>query len=96
MKDAKNPEKGVFDYTEPKIPFNVFNQSKKLKQFELMVEIGQGICLPKSKDYKIRVAIADFFVDTKKPVEVKKNYCRWNQTNTIIELFFCNILRKRN
>lgn len=81
VKDTRTPEKSVLPYTEPKdqIPFHVFNQAKSLKKYELIFEIGQGICLPKTKDYKIRVSIADFFVDTKIPKEKKKKYCRWSQ-----------------
>jgi hypothetical protein len=47
-------------------------------EFEILAEIGGGICLPGKKAYKIRIAINDFNLDTPAPKESKPNYCRWS------------------
>ena len=48
-------------------------------EYEIIVEIGVGICLPKKTNYHIKVSINDFFVETKDPKECKENYCRWSE-----------------
>lgn len=49
-------------------------------QYEIICEIGSGICLPETNNkYKIRIAINDFNFSTEKPLESKNNYCRWNK-----------------
>lgn len=45
----------------------------------IAAEIGAGICLPDSKKYNIKITINDFTMETDKPVETKKNYCRWTK-----------------
>ncbi len=48
-------------------------------EFEIICEIGSGICLPDTKKYKIKVSINDFTLTTDSPLESKENYCRWNK-----------------
>lgn len=48
-------------------------------EFEIIAEIGSGICLPGKKKYTIRIAINDFSIDCQPPKESKENYCRWSE-----------------
>ena len=48
------------------------------EEFEIMAEIGSGICLPGKSKYRVRIAINDFFMDTADPKEHKDKYCRWS------------------
>jgi hypothetical protein len=48
------------------------------KNFQLIVEIGGAIHLPKSKAYKVKVQINDWSWTTDKPTEVQENYCRYS------------------
>ena len=50
-----------------------------MNEYEIICEIGYGICLPDNKKYKIKVAINDFSLMTEAPLETKQNYCRWNK-----------------
>ena len=35
--------------------------------------------MPGKKNYTVKIAINDFFLETQKPKESKDNYCRWSQ-----------------
>lgn len=48
------------------------------REFEVQAEVGSAICLPAHKKYTVRIQIADFFIDTKAPLESKASYCRWS------------------
>ena len=50
-----------------------------MQEFEIVCEVGYGICLPESKKYKVKVAINDFSMITDAPLEAKEHYCRWNK-----------------
>ena len=50
-----------------------------MNEYEIIAEIGFGICLPESKKYKVKIAINDFEMITEAPIEAKENYCRWNK-----------------
>jgi hypothetical protein len=47
-------------------------------EYEIIAEVGSGICLPGKKNFKVRIAINDYFFDTPAPKEPKANYCRWS------------------
>jgi hypothetical protein len=49
----------------------------KTKDFDVIGEICSGISLPDSSKYSVKIAIADYSMQTKDPVKVKKNYNRW-------------------
>ena len=48
------------------------------QNYKICVEFGSGICLPNTKDYKIRLAIGPQKWDFT-PKEKKRNYCRWDK-----------------
>jgi len=48
-------------------------------EFQLVAEIGQAICLPDTKKYKMKICIGDFELTTDGPVEYKENYCRYSK-----------------
>lgn len=48
-------------------------------EYEIIAEVGCGICLPDTKKYKIMICINDFSFQTDVPLESKENYCRWNK-----------------
>lgn len=50
-----------------------------MQEYEIICEVGYGICLPDSKKYKVMVAINDFTMTSEAPLEAKENYCRWNK-----------------
>ena len=50
-----------------------------MNEYEIMAEIGCGMCLPDEKKYKIKITINDYSMITDNPVEVKPGYCRWNK-----------------
>ena len=76
--DTKHPEMKIEDISN-----SVKQDAAKWvtqTEYELMVEIGTGICLPDSKKYKIRIAINDFVLQTDGSMHDKEeNYCRWNK-----------------
>lgn len=51
----------------------------ELNDYEILAEIGQGICLPDNKKYKVKIAINDFqTLVTPDPKEAKNSYNRWS------------------
>jgi hypothetical protein len=52
---------------------------KVMKEFEIQAEVGGGICLPSGKPYKVRIQIADFFLDTNEAISPKQSANSWNQ-----------------
>jgi C2 domain len=50
----------------------------KQVEYEIMAEVGCGVCMPETKKYKIKISINDWSITTAAPLESKENYCRWN------------------
>jgi hypothetical protein len=78
--DVKNPEMKVVplsaDFKAQIAAAGAFDYN----EFEIIAEIGAGICLPGKKKYHIRIAINDFqTLETTDPKEFKDKYCRWGQ-----------------
>jgi hypothetical protein len=48
------------------------------KEYEIMFEVSQGICLPGKEKYKILLKIGDFEIKTGKPSYYTRGYCFWN------------------
>jgi hypothetical protein len=42
-----------------------------MTEYEIIAEMGSGICLPDSKKYKFRIAINDFIMNSDAPLECK-------------------------
>ena len=64
-----------------KIPAEPVKESAQFadeREFEVIAEVGQGVSLPETENYKVKIRIADFEMETPKPVEKKENYCRWS------------------
>lgn len=50
------------------------------KEYEIIAEVGMGICLPSnSRSYKVMIKIADFELTTTDPKEAKNGYNRWSE-----------------
>ena len=47
-------------------------------EYEIIAEVGQGIALPAAHKYNIKIKLADFELQTEKPVYVENTYNRWN------------------
>jgi len=47
------------------------------KEFDIIAEVCSGISLPDSSKYAVKIAIADFNLQTKEPLLVKNCYNRW-------------------
>jgi hypothetical protein len=78
--DSKHPERkeAVLEDTikQQAISLGFFQE----KEYEVIGEIGMGICLPSnSKQYKIKIKIGDFELITENPKEYKQGYCRWSE-----------------
>ena len=50
----------------------------KERDFLVLAEISQGVCLPSDSKYRVRVRIADFELTTSKPEYRNNGYCFWN------------------
>ena len=56
------------------------------EDYELMIEIGQGITLPeKDKDYRICVKVMDEEWVCEKPKEKKGEYVRWHSRSKVLK-----------
>jgi len=78
--EVKNPEMKLAPLAPELKEYATHQRAYEQETFELMAEIGQGICLPgKETKYKIKVQINDFVWETDAPKEKKKGYCRWSQ-----------------
>lgn len=77
--DSKSPQKGQVD-------LNKLDQTGILakckqdgvyeeREYQIQVEFGSGICLPKSSDYRARLSIGNFFIDSDKPKGKIKGTC---------------------
>jgi len=78
-KDSKHPEKREQNLEEG-IKQRALNEGLfQPKQYTVIAEVGQGICLAGAKKYKVMIKIADKEFLTKDPVENKKGYCRWSE-----------------
>ena len=50
------------------------------KEYEVIIEIGMGICLPDvASKYHVKVKIGEFEWETKDPKEYKNGYNRWSE-----------------
>lgn len=75
--DSQHPEKAV-QRIEDGIKEKAINQGYfNNKQYEVVWEVGMGICLPETQAYKVRFKIGEWEVETDKPVEKKDHYNRW-------------------
>ena len=48
-------------------------------EYEIICDVGLGICLPGDEKYTIKVKIGDFELNSSKPKESKKGYNRWSE-----------------
>ena len=48
-------------------------------EYEIIADIGLGICLPDDEKYTIKIKIGDFELNSSKPKEAKKGYNRWSE-----------------
>jgi len=75
--DTKEPEVRMEEADEAIIEMS--KEYIKPMEMEMIAEIGQGICLPETEKYKIRIAVQDFSCTTKgDPRNVKDHYCWFN------------------
>ena len=68
-------------------------------EFEVIAEIGMGICLPSnSTKYKIKIKIGDFELTTDNPKESKHGYNRWSERfeKTIMKTTYPNVEQMEN
>ena len=48
------------------------------KEYLILAEVSQGVCLPSDSKYKVRIRIADCEMTTDKPNYRNNGYCFWN------------------
>ena len=77
--DSKHPERKQAGLEENikqiAIDHGLFNEN----EYEIIVDIGLGICLPGDEKYTIKVKIGDFELNSSKPKESKPGYNRWSE-----------------
>ena len=49
------------------------------REYEIIVDLGLGICLPGDEKYTIKLKIGEFELNSGKPRESKKGYNRWSE-----------------
>ncbi len=77
--DTKNPEMKVSRLDEEFKQLLAKTRAFDIHEFEIMAEIGGGICLPGKKKYSVKIQINDFVFKTGPAVYQKGNYNRWNE-----------------
>ena len=77
--DSKHPERKEQELEESikqtAIDLGYFNE----KEYEIIADVGLGICLPGNKKYKVRIKIGEFELTTSDPKESKDGYNRWSE-----------------
>ena len=49
------------------------------REYSIIAEVGQGICLPDKEKYWVKIQIAEFEMKSDKAVFQENTYNRWNQ-----------------
>ena len=49
------------------------------RTYQMLCEVGSGVALPSTEDYKLKVTIGVKSWDTGKPMKGGKNFCRWDK-----------------
>lgn len=70
FKTRKISDQAVINATRPYVENN--------RKYKVILEFGSAICLPDSKEYRLRLSIGHKSWEAK-PVESKRNYCRWDK-----------------
>jgi hypothetical protein len=74
---ADKPLIKINDLVEDQIA--TVNSFLQPKEYEVIAEIQQGISLPETKKYSVKIMIADFEMQTTdKPKFAENNYNRWS------------------
>ena len=62
-------------------------------EYEVIADVGLGICLPGDESYKVKIKIGDFELTSSKPKESKKGYNRWSErfNTTVMKSSFPSI-----
>ena len=78
--DTDQPEMKV-QAIDPQIQQDCIDQGYfEEKYYDFMAEVGQGICLPGQKKYKVQVRLGDYTMTTGDPCEYEnKGYNRWSE-----------------
>ena len=50
----------------------------KQNEYDIIADIGMGICLPGYENYTVRIRIGDFVINSSAPAESKQGYNRWS------------------
>lgn len=76
--DSQHPEKKVQELEEGFK--DLADQAHMYEQtdFQLIAEIGQGICLAGNQKYRVKIKLADWEVITDMPKEHRPGYNRWS------------------
>ena len=77
--DNKHPERKQVALEESikqtAIDLGLFTEN----EYEIIADVGLGICLPGDEKYTIKIQIGDFTLQTSKPKESKPTYNRWSE-----------------
>lgn len=49
------------------------------RDYQIMAELGSGICLPDSDDYQLKMVIGKREWKSKDPKVTAANFCRWDK-----------------
>ena len=77
FEDTDKPLKQVKPI-DPVIKNEAEKTALKEEEFELLMEIGQGVGMPDDYQYQISVNVRNTSKSSKPPIYVKNNYCYWN------------------
>ena len=77
--DEEAPEHGLYNLTNKEVKDLKSPDFLSPKNYEIIAEVGMGICLPENKAYTIRISMANFSMDTDKASIVKPSQNVWNQ-----------------
>ena len=76
---AKHPERReqavAGDVKQQAIDLGLFTQN----EYEIIAELGLGICLPGYENYTVKIQIGDFVLRSAAPMESRQGYCRWSE-----------------
>lgn len=91
--DSKHPEKREQPLEDGIKQKAIDLQVGAEHEFEIIAEVGMGVCLPGQRDYKIKIKIAEFELITDKPKESKQGYNRWGHrfAQTTFKLPYPNV-----
>ena len=77
--DSKHPERKQQPLNEDIKPKAMELGLYAENEYEIIADIGLGICLPDDEKYTIKIKIGDFELNSSKPKEAKKGYNRWSE-----------------